>query len=559
MRALDGREFPVELSFGAVRDASGQPIAFVGVTKDITARKQAAEALEKSEARYRGLVERAGAGVATTDLEGKFTLVNQALCDMIGYSEQELIARPFADFLHPDDIGRVLEIFLSASQNPGREVLLEFRVIHKDGRIIYCHSNPTSLWYQGEIIGFSAIIQDITARVRAEEERERLQAQMQHVQKLESLSVLAGGVAHDFNNLLVAILGNADLALMELPSYSSTRPSLEEIKKAAQRAAGLSAQMLAYSGRGRFVVGPVNLSELVRGMEELLRATSSLKALLKYELAADLPLITADVTQIRQVVMNLVTNASESLGEASGTITIATKVVEADQTYLSQTYLGEALPEGRYVSLEVSDTGSGMDEATLARIFEPFFSTKFTGRGLGLPATLGIVRGHKGAVKVESTLGKGTTFTVLFPVGEQPPSSQQPPLKLSEESPWRGSGTILVVDEEEAVCKVAKAMLERYGFTVRTAANGPQAIQVAGENPAELVAVLLDAKAPDMEIAQTFYELQRLHPGLPIILTSGYSREEINGRLVGLGLAGVIQKPFQLEVLIETVRKAVRK
>jgi len=291
-----------------------------------------------------------------------------------------------------------------------------------------------SQWYQevqigghvfGETIhsvpGSDAVrlyVNDITERKLAEEERQRLQAQLQQIQKLESLGVLAGGVAHDFNNLLTAILGNAELALMDLTPYSPARPSLEEIRKAAQRASELSGQMLAYSGRGRFVVGPVNLSDLVREVGELLKVSISKKALLQYDLATDLPPIIADAGQLRQVVMNLVTNASEALGDQEGTITLCTRVVDVDRGYLAQAYVDEKLPAGRYVSLEVADTGCGMDEATRARIFEPFFSTKFTGRGLGLPAVLGIVRGHKGAIKVESAPGKGARFTVIFSCSE---------------------------------------------------------------------------------------------------------------------------------------------
>jgi len=261
-------------------------------------------------------------------------------------------------------------------------------------------------------------ITDISERCRAEEERAQLQAQLQQAQKLESLGILAGGIAHDFNNLLTTILGNVELALMDLTPYSPARPSLEEIRKAAQRASELSGQMLAYSGRGRFVVGPVNLSDLVRETGGLLKASLSSKALLQYDLAADLPQIVADAAQLRQVVRNLVTNAAEALGDGEGTITLRTRVMDVDRQYLAQTYVDEKLPAGRYVSLEVSDTGCGMDEATEARVFEPFFSTKFVGRGLGLPAVLGIVRGHKGAIRVESAPREGARFTVLFPCSE---------------------------------------------------------------------------------------------------------------------------------------------
>ena len=263
------------------------------------------------------------------------------------------------------------------------------------------------------------MVRDISTAKRAVKERERLHAQLQHAQKLESLGVLAGGIAHDFNNLLMSVLGNAEMALWDLAPESPARADLQAISAAAKRAADLAKQMLAYSGKGKFVIEPLNLSKLVADMAHLLEVSISKKVTLKYNFPESLPLVDGDATQIRQIVMNLIINASEAVGEKSGVINVTTGVMEADHAYLSETYLDEGLEEGYYIYLEVADTGHGMDRETVEKIFDPFFTTKFTGRGLGLAAVLGIVRGHRGALKVYSQPKHGTTFKVLFPCSEE--------------------------------------------------------------------------------------------------------------------------------------------
>ena len=251
-----------------------------------------------------------------------------------------------------------------------------------------------------------ANVRDITERMQMEEKHRKIEDRMREVQKLESLGVLAGGIAHDFNNLLMSILGRADLALFSLSETSPACQHLEEIIRASHRAADLCRQMLAYSGKGRFVIGRFDMSEIVREMGEMLNVSISKNAMMQYSLAEGLPPVEVDATQIRQVVMNLITNASEALGDGQGIISVKTGVMECDEACLSGSYLDDKLPGGTYVYLEVSDTGCGMDSETLTRIFDPFFSKKFTGRGLGLAAVLGIVRGHKGAIKIYSEVGK---------------------------------------------------------------------------------------------------------------------------------------------------------
>ncbi|MFW5869576.1 MAG: response regulator [Planctomycetota bacterium] len=400
---------------------------------------------------------------------------------------------------------------------------------------------------------------DITDQLRSEEENRKLTAQIQHTQKLESLGVLAGGIAHDFNNLLVGILGNADLALMEMSELAPARPSVEEIKKVAIRASDLTSQMLAYSGKGRFVVRPIDLNELVDEMLHLLEVSMSKKAVLRRDLAEDLPLIEADASQIRQIAMNLVTNASDAIGEGSGTITIRTCLLEADERYLTGLFPNDELTPGRYVCLEVADTGCGMDEETRRRVFDPFFTTKFAGRGLGLAAVLGIVRGHRGAISVYSEPGAGTMFKVLLPALSDDVRLQKDPLppQAGTQKPVRDT-TVLVVDDEDTVRTVAGEILRRHGFEVIEADDGRQAVEIYRDRGDEIDAVLLDLTMPHMDGEEAFREIRRINPRAKVLLASGYNEQDTLSRFVGKGLAGFVAKPFEGKLLVGRILSAMR-
>lgn len=387
-------------------------------------------------------------------------------------------------------------------------------------------------------------------RRRAESDRERLKEQVLHAQKLESLGVLAGGIAHDFNNILVGILGNSGLALDELPPGSPARPFIERIEQAAERAADLAGQMLAYSGRGHFMVGSFDLRGLVEEMAGLLNTSISKKAELSFRFGDDVPPIRGDATQIRQVVMNLITNASEALGDAAGTISVEIGVVEADGVDLADVWVDKELLAGRYVYLAIADSGCGMDADTQARIFDPFFTTKRTGRGLGMAAVLGIVRGHHGAIKVTSAAGHGSTFIVLLPVSDEP-VDLQPELAGGTARPGRGK--ILVVDDEDLVREVADAALTRSGFEVLLAGDGLQALAIARQQGHELAAVVLDLTMPHMNGEETFHELRRLFPDLPVILTSGYNEQDVTSRFAEPGPAGFLKKPYRPDDLRRVV------
>jgi signal transduction histidine kinase len=402
-----------------------------------------------------------------------------------------------------------------------------------------------------------ALQAEIIERELAEEERRKVQVKLLHAQKLESLGVLSGGIAHDFNNLLVGILGNAGLAMLELPAESPARTTLHDIETAALRAAELTRQLLAYAGKGQFVVGPVNLSLLVEEMANLLATAVSKNARLDLQLEGTIPPVEADATQLRQVVMNLITNASEAIGTASGTITVRTGVMDADRPWLADAQLGAGLPEGPYAYVEVQDDGHGMHPATQARIFDPFFTTKFTGRGLGLAAVLGIVRAHHGAIRVASAPGRGTTIRIVFPAGGEVDETvrrrSDPAMAALDER----TGTILVVDDEETVRNVARRILTSNGFSVRMAAGGVEAMHVLRQDPQAIDAVLLDLTMPDMSGTVTRQELQRIRPDIKVVFSSGYSQSDAFP--VADGNAGLpfIQKPYRPADLVATIRRVL--
>jgi two-component system, cell cycle sensor histidine kinase and response regulator CckA len=393
------------------------------------------------------------------------------------------------------------------------------------------------------------MLEDITKRKRAELDRAKLEAHMRDLQKLESLGILAGGIAHDFNNLLMAITGNAELAMLPLSPSAPSRENLEEILHVARRAADLCGQMLAYSGRGRFVVGRLNLSTIVKEMGQMLAVSVSKKASLRYVFSSHMPSIEADATQLRQVIMNLITNASEALGDDAGTITVASGEMICDRDYLSDSCVDDHLPGGRYAFVEVSDTGCGMDAVTAKRIFDPFFSTKFTGRGLGLAAVLGIVRGHRGAIKVTSTAGKGTTFRILLPAAEGEQDDQPLAAQPAARKPSRR--TILLVEDDPDVRRVGAKLLQHLGAEVLLANDGRECVEVFRAHIGQVDCVILDLTMPVMNGDEAFEELRKLKKDVRVILTSGYNEVDVTQRFDGKGLAGYIQKPYGMAALVK--------
>ncbi len=520
--------------------------------------------LEQSRNQFSLLFHQAPIGYLVLNDVGLIQEVNETFCRMVSRTRDQLMGSPFSECMEGDDRGVFLARYRAFFMAPAGKSL-EALILRSQGPAFFAHMEGAVIrsalgrQHATNVPLLLLSVTDITERKWAEEKRLQMERQMQQTQKLESLGVLAGGIAHDFNNLLTIILGNASLALDEMPPASPARDSLKAIEATSLRAAELCRQMLAYSGKGRFVIENIRMNDLIGEMISLLKASISKKAILNLNLKEPLPPLRGDPSQIRQVLMNLVFNASEAIGEHGGVITISTGMMECSGEYISEIYLDDNLAEGLYVWLEVSDTGCGMDHETQRRIFEPFFTTKFTGRGLGLSAVLGIVRGHKGALKVYSEPGRGTTFKVLFPAVQ----SDKPPVPQSsgnvQHSDWKGAGTILLVDDEESVRSLGNRMLERLGFKVLIAVDGQQALEIFRELRDEIVLVILDLTMPYMDGEETFRELRRIDPKARVIMSSGYTESEITPRFAGKRLSGFLQKPYTLDTLIQRLRDALER
>ncbi len=456
--------------------------------------------------------------------------------------------------LHPDDVARA-DQEISRALAGENEFNTEFRVIWPDGTTHHIRALAiVQRAPDGQPRLMIGTNWDITDQKQAEEKQRQFERKMLDTQKLESLGVLAGGIAHDFNNLLTGILGNASLASLDLPTGSPIQDNLRAIQQGSLRAADLCRQMLAYSGKGRFVVNNLGLNRLIEDTTPLVQLSISKHAVLRFNLHRELPAIEADATQIRQVIMNLVINASEAIGEKSGVITLNTGLTRVDRAYLGGTILAPELPEGTYVYLEVSDSGCGMDAETQAKIFDPFYTTKFSGRGLGLAAVLGIVRGHKGVLKVYSEPGRGTTFKLLFPCAA---GSESVLPERVEAKVLPGQGCILVVDDEETVRSTAALMLRKMGFEVALTNDGREAVAAFRAQPDRYRLVLTDLTMPHLDGEQVFTELRAIRAEVAVILMSGFNEEEASVRFTGKGLASFIQKPFEFGQLSKIVHGAL--
>ncbi|TSK05072.1 MAG: response regulator [Geobacter sp.] len=428
----------------------------------------------------------------------------------------------------------------------------DLKMKRKDGSIIWCNLAGQMVNPDAAEDGSIWIIQDITERKQAAQ----LEQQLLHAQKLESLGVLAGGIAHDFNNILMAIMGNADLALMRMPDGAAGAENLLRIQQSAQRAADLTKQMLAYSGKGRFMIEAVDLNQLIDELAPLLEISISKQAKLSYHLHRPLPTIDGDPAQLRQMVMNLVINASEAIDGEKGEIVITTGSATGEPKHILEAWQ-EELPEGDYVCLTVTDTGCGMDRETVARLFDPFFTTKFTGRGLGMAAVQGIVKGHKGAIRIASEPGKGSTFLIFLPVGPPAAKGVESADGQGEAMVPQGEAKAMLVDDEEAVRNVGAEMLKQLGFTPVLAKDGEEALEIFGQTPG-ISCVILDMTMPRMDGKQCLRELRSIAPVVPVIMSSGYNEQEIARELGGEIPNGFIQKPYNVASMKEAIERALR-
>jgi PAS domain S-box-containing protein len=502
----------------------------------------------------KAITENAADALLMVDRRGLVSFMNPAAEREFGFSANELLGKPLEEklrFQGPN--GAMLE----SRDYPVAQCLTTAASMTGVDGVFLCRSGAemdvaasiAPISQNGVVTAAVLVLHNLSERKRTEE-------RLRQTQKLESIGLLAGGIAHDFNNILTGILGNASLAQDILPPGSEVQPILDQMINASQHAAHLTRQMLAYSGQGRYVVQPVVLSKVVPEFLKLIQGSISTKVTVRLELAEGLPQVMADVAQMQQVIMNLVLNAAEAIGDRKGTIAIRTGVRGPDSVEVNRA----EIPRGDYVYLEVEDTGTGMDAATKARIFDPFFSTKFTGRGLGLAAVAGIVRGHHGAISVDTAPGRGSRFLVLFPASSEPVPTALPPVSPAPSSRQDNAGrVVLVVDDEPVVLRTATMALTRSGFTVLPADSGFKATELLQQEKQRISLVLLDLSMPGMDGRETLARMREIKPDIAVVISSGYGEQETMALFAGKPISGFIQKPYTAARIAEVINAALER
>jgi PAS domain S-box-containing protein len=535
----------------AIRDENGQVVRIAGIAEDITERKRAEVALRESEERFRELAELMPETIFEVNLEGQLTFVNRNAYNYFGYTQADLKQGLSSfDMLIPAERDRARENvakILSGEQTG----INEYTALRKDGNTfpVMIHSAP--IFKEGKPVGLRGFVIDITDRKTAEEERHKLQVQFQQAQRFEALGTLAGGIAHDFNNLLMNIQGNTSLMLFELNNTHPHFELLKNIEKQVKSGAQLTKQMLGYARKGKFNVKPVDLNQIVDESAETFGRTRK-EITIERKFENDLFSIAADRGQIDQVLLNLYVNAADAM-PGGGKLILKTQ----NQTHLnikSDQY--NPMP-GNYVQLTITDTGSGMDKSTLERIFDPFFTTKEMGRGtgLGLASVYGIIKSHDGYIDVESEKGHGTTFTIFLPASESGVEGNAE----ADARLIKGSGTLLIVDDEELVLDVGANMLEKLGYTVLKAHNGTEAVEIFEANKDKIKMVILDIIMPDMGGGAVYDKIKPINPDVKVLLSSGYSVDGQAIELLERGCDGFMQKPFTIEELSGKITQILKK
>ncbi len=512
--------------------------------------------LRMSEERLKLAVQAAAIGIWDWDIVNGELTWDESMYTLYGIRKEEFSGAYSAWLrtLHPEDLQQT-EAEIQAALSSKHEFAPEFRIIRPDGEVRFIKAAAhTFINENGTPFRMIGTNIDVTDRKKAEEEKRVFEQQLQQTQKLESLGVLAGGIAHDFNNILAVIIGNCSLAEMH---YESAGNYIPVIEKAAERAAGLCRQMMAYAGKAPVAKSMVVMWMLVDDVVTMLKATIRQNVTIRTIFTSDIPTIMGDAGQLRQIVMNLIINAAEAIGEAQGEVRVSLSKAEIKAGKPVRDHLGAVIPAGRYLCLEVSDTGCGMDDEIRRRIFEPFYTTKFAGRGLGMSAVLGILKAHNGAMQLSSQPGKGSVFKVFLPIQENVIIEEKSHQEITAEQ-WQGSGTVLLVEDEDQVRDIAKNFLEMFGFNVLEAVNGRDALEIFHKNAAEITLVVTDLGMPVMDGYELFSALKKLHPELPIIVSSGYGDSEVTSRIVSDNRVGLITKPYKPNQLRDALKSVTK-
>jgi two-component system, cell cycle sensor histidine kinase and response regulator CckA len=540
----------LELRRVPIYDEEGNLVAVEGIARDISERKQAEEALQRSEKHFRALIEDGSDIISEFDTQGIIQYLSPSIERTLGYRQKEMIGRNVFDFIHPDDVARVRDSFFRGVANPGNVYSLDLRFRHIDGSWRVLDAVGKFVVNPQGVTGVIVNSRDITERRKADEQVTVLQDQLRQSQKMEAIGQLAGGIAHDFNNALTVILGNAQMALMDVSKDNPLYKVIEEIKKAGERASNLTRQLLAFSRKQILQPEVLNLNEIVMGVEKMLRRIIGEDIQLATDLAPDLSRVEADPGQIEQVIVNLAVNSRDAMPEG-GKLTIETRDVELDEKY------GRAhadVTPGFYVMLAVSDTGIGMTKEVQSRIFEPFFTTKENGKGtgLGLSTVYGIIKQSKGNIWVYSEPGKGTTFKIYLPWVEKTAPMRKNSMR--EVQIPHGSETVLAVEDEEMVRNIVLKSLTKYGYKVLAAPDGEEALRICKRHEGPIHLILTDVVMPGISGKEIARQAKELRPDLKVLFMSGYTDNAIvNNGILEEGIA-FIQKPFTHEGLAWKVR-----
>ncbi|HOQ32639.1 MAG TPA: PAS domain S-box protein [Candidatus Hydrogenedens sp.] len=539
-----------------LRDRDGNIIGVLGTYGDITEMKRAQEIIKYNEQLLNSIMQTTPFGVIFVRNQ-VIEWCNDRICQVLGYSKEEMIGKSTRTYYETEEefnrVGKELYKDLVGYNTSW----VETKWKSKNGEWIDIRINAALRNPQCPEDGIVAGIIDIREQKKFEQQREQMQERIHQLQKIQSLETLAGGVAHDFNNLLMAMIGSAELALHEVPEISVARGYLNSIIIAGKKGSELAQQMLSYAGRKKLLTNRVNLNKMIGEMVQIIQSSISKKVVLKLDLAEQIPLVEGDITQLSQIIMNLVINANEAIGNKSGVIIIRTSASLCDSKYLDTLFLPGELKEGLYVVIEVIDTGCGMDEETKKHIFEPFYTTKFTGRGLGLSSVLGIIKSHHGGIKLYSEKGKGTAFKIFLPAIEW--MEEKDTAFTEEKKELRYEGKFILAEDEDTVRAITQRMLEYLGFEVLAAVDGREAIQLFKEHKDDIKCVLLDLTMPHVDGIEACIEMKKIKKEIPIILTSGYPHEQIATKTNIELFSNYVQKPFRFDGLKEIIQQVLSK
>jgi PAS domain S-box-containing protein len=541
----NGEQFPIEATISQVQ-VEGQKLYTV-ILRDITERKRAEETLRESEARFRSIYEHAAVGIGQVALDGRLLMVNATLCRMLGYEQSELLDKKIGDVTYPDDYAREVELLNAMQRGRQRSYEIEKRYRHHDGSTVWVQATSSIVnGSAGEPLYHISVIQNITERKRAEE-------QLKQAQRMEAIGRLAGGVAHDFNTLLNVMLGYSELLLDELPSEDARRERVLQIKNSGDAGALLTKQLLALSRKQPIAQEVLDLRDVASRMTPILGRLLRDDIELTVKCSDELCPVKVDSGQMQQLMLNLTANAADAM-PGGGHLDIEVRAVDLDELYVQQ---HPSLKVGRYAALIISDSGTGMDQETVAHVFEPFFTTKESGKGtgLGLATVYGIVKRNGGDIWLYSELGVGTIFKVFLPLSAEPMQRIEP-VRAKVPEAGRGGETILLVEDSAALRELTRVILTRHGYNILEAEDGVAAMEVSRDFQGNIHLLLSDVVMPRMRGPHLAQQIVKQRPEIAVVFLSGYT-EEVISQSDGITGFSLVEKPYTADALLHSIQRAL--